>query len=69
MAKYHIDSVQQWTAFDHAGVTYSLSHLDAHEVTYKGEKAEYTFVVTYGLHCFAKEQTPYNIPVMYRDGR
>lgn len=69
MAKYHIDSIQSWPSFEHEGGMYLLSHLDAHEITYKGEKASYTFVVTYGLHCFAKELTPYNIPVLYKDGR
>lgn len=69
MAKYHIDSVQSWPPFEHGGNTFSLSHLDAHEVTFKGKKATYTFVVTYGLHCFAKEETAYNIPVLYKDGR
>lgn len=69
MAKYQIDSIQEWQSFEHAGVAYSLSHLSAHEITYKGEKAEYKFVVTYGLHCFAKDGTAYNIPVIYEDGR
>lgn len=69
MAKYHIDSIQNWEPFEHGGNTYALTHLDVHEITYKGEKADFTFVVTYGLHCFAKENTPYNIPVSYPDGR
>lgn len=69
MAKYQIDSIQSWQPFEHSGVTHSLSHLDAHEITYKGEKAEYKFVVTYGLHCFAKDGTAHSIPVMYADGR
>lgn len=69
VAKYHIDSVQNWAPFEHGGVSHSLAHLDAHEITYKGNKADYTFVVTYGLHCFAKDQTPFNIPVTYKDGR
>ena len=69
VAKYQIDSVQYWAPFEHAGITYSLNHLDAHDITYKGEKADYKFVVTYGLHCFAKDLTNWNIPVVYRDGR
>lgn len=69
MAKFHIDSIQNWEPFEHGGASYSLSHLDAHEITYKGQKKGYTFVVTYGLHCFAKEDTPYAIPVVYQDGR
>ncbi|MEG3133200.1 hypothetical protein SC206_06475 [Rouxiella sp. T17] len=69
MAKYQIDSIQHWEPFEHDGVSYSLSHLDVHEMTYKGTKQDYTFVVTYGLHCFAKEDTPYVISVVYKDGR
>jgi hypothetical protein len=69
VAKYQIDSIQNWPSFEHDGSTYSLSHLDAHEITYKGDKQDFTFVVTYGLHCFAKEDTPYVIPVVYQDGR
>lgn len=69
VANYQIDSIQAWQPFVHAGTTHSLSHLDAHEITYKGEKAEYRFIVTYGLHCFAKDETEHNIPVIYEDGR
>lgn len=69
MAKYQIDTIQSWPSFEHDGVTYSLSHLDAHAITYKGQKKDYTFVVTYGLHCFAKEPSPYNIPIVYPDAR
>lgn len=69
MAKFHIDSIQNWEPFEHDGETYSLSHLDAHEITYKGQKQDYKFVVTYGLHCFAKDGTFHNIPLMYEDGR
>ncbi|MCE0802962.1 hypothetical protein LVQ77_22110, partial [Buttiauxella sp. S04-F03] len=58
-----------WPSFEHGGVSYSLSHLDAHEITYKGEKQDFKFVVTYGLHCFAKDATPFNIPLVYEDGR
>lgn len=69
MAKFHIDSIQNWEPFEHDGETYSLSHLNAHEITYKGQKQDYKFVVTYGLHCFAKDGTFHNIPLMYEDGR
>ncbi|HBS5409837.1 TPA: hypothetical protein MAJ94_005543, partial [Klebsiella pneumoniae] len=27
------------------------------------------FVVTYGMHCFTKDGTPYNIPFKYQDAR
>ncbi|MCS6747905.1 hypothetical protein NOM74_25340, partial [Klebsiella quasipneumoniae] len=69
MAKYQIDSIQSWPSFEYDGSIYSLSHLDAHEITYKGQKQDYKFVVTYGRHCFAKDATPYNIPLIYEDGR
>nr|WP_318384459.1 hypothetical protein [uncultured Enterobacter sp.] len=69
MAKWQIASVQQWEPFEYGGANYSLAHLDAHEVVFKSDKTSYTFVVTYGLHCFAKDITPYNIPVVYQDGR
>lgn len=69
MAKYQIDSIQHWPAFKYDGMSYSLIHLNAHEITFKGQKHSYTFVVTYGLHCFAKADTPYNIPLSYEDGR
>ncbi len=69
MAKYQIDSIQKWDDFEHAGVTYSLAHLSVHEVEYKGQTAIYRFIVTYGLHCFAKDDTGFNIPFKYKDGR
>jgi len=69
VAKYQIDSIQNWQPFEHGGIPYSLSHLDAHEITYKGQKQDYKFVVTYGLHCFAKDTTAFNIPLVYGDGR
>jgi len=69
VAKYQIDSIQSWESFEYNGVVYPLSHLNAHELVYKGEKQDYKFIVTYGLHCFAKDETPYNIPLTYEDGR
>lgn len=69
LPKYHIDSIQEWPEFTHAGQTYSLNHLDCHEVIYQGQKASYKFVVTYGLHCFTKNDTGHNIGHEYEDGR
>nr|AOZ86956.1 hypothetical protein A7K74_40 [Klebsiella pneumoniae subsp. pneumoniae] len=63
VAKYHIESVQEWAPFTHNGQSYSLSHLNAHEITYKGKMQDFKFVVTYGMHCFTKDGTPYNIPL------
>ena len=69
MTKYQIDSIQNWPPFEHGGTQFSLSHLNVHEITFEGLKHSYTFVVTYGLHCFAKDDTSYNIPLIYEDGR
>ena len=69
VAKYHIESVQEWAPFTHNGQSYSLSHLNAHEITYKGKMQDFKFVVTYGMHCFTKDGTPYNIPFKYQDAR
>ncbi|AWA55952.2 hypothetical protein C6M51_05300 [Klebsiella pneumoniae] len=41
----------------------------AHEITYKGKMQDFKFVVTYGMHCFTKDGTPYNIPFKYQDAR
>lgn len=55
-----IDEVDQWRPFtDSNGQTYDLSHLDAHEITYStefdGQVENYTFMVSYSFHCFAKD--------------
>lgn len=70
MAKYHIDSIQEWESFKHEETTYCLGHLNAHEVTFFGKDGtKYQFVVTYGLHCFTKNDTGHNIPILISDGR
>jgi len=69
LAKYHIDATQEWGSFSHDGVIYCLAHLDAHEVVFEGENDTYEFIVTYGLHCFAKDDSEHNIPVSVNDGR
>jgi len=69
LPKYHVDSIQNWAAFEHAGKPYDLSHLDCHEVVFKAHQGDIRFVVTYGLHCFTKDGTEHNIPFMYADGR
>ncbi|WP_312413753.1 hypothetical protein [Pseudescherichia sp.] len=69
MAKYHINSIQKWDAFSWRNTSYPLTHLNAHEIIYRGNNNEFKFVVTYGLHCFAKNDTPFNIPVKYSDAR
>ena len=70
MAKYHIDSIQVWGNFHHEGKEYCLAHLSAHEVSFfDKKKTEHRFIVTYGLHCFTKDETEFNIPVIISDGR
>lgn len=70
MAKFHVDSITDWEGFEYKGVSYTLSHLDAHEVTFLAKNgASYCFIVTYGLHCFAKDGSSFNIPVLATDGR
>ena len=46
---------QRWPAFICDGVTYDLSHLDAHEVIFALKDDSYRFIVTYSHHCFAKD--------------
>ncbi|MFA0921485.1 hypothetical protein ALP73_01080 [Pseudomonas coronafaciens pv. garcae] len=69
MAKFHVDSIQEWQPFEHDGVKYDLGHLSSHLVIFKADKKDYEFVVTYGLHCFTKDDTGTNIPYWYEDGR
>lgn len=69
MPKYHVDSIQTWTPFEHDGRPYALGHLDCHEAVFQAHQGDVRFVVTYGLHCFTKDGTEHNIPVMYADGR
>ncbi|NMX94954.1 hypothetical protein [Pseudomonas sp. WS 5086] len=69
MTKFHVDSIKEWEPFEHDGVTYDLGHLTCHEVEFQGEKLAPKFVVTYGLHCFTDDESEYNIPYKYADGR
>ena len=68
MKRYHIAARQQWEDFTHNGNSYSLNHLSSHEVVFNGKNHRYTFVVTYGLHCFAKNDQPHTIDLQYSDG-
>lgn len=67
MKKYHIKARQSWEAFSHEGENYCLKHLNIHEVRFSGNKGNYNFVVTYGLHCFTKDGQEYSLPVTYSD--
>lgn len=65
---YHIEARQSWDNFSHNGVDYCLKHLNSHEVTFNGNNnCKYKFIVTYGLHCFAKDGQEYSISVNYSD--
>ena len=56
-----IDQQAHWKPFIKDGVTYDLSHLDAHWVEFvqpaKGDRPEqvYKFIVSYSYHCFTKD--------------
>jgi hypothetical protein len=70
LAKFHIDSIQVWEDLSHEGNLFSFGHLSAHEVSYPRENGSpFIFIVTYGLHCFTKDGTDHNVPVMVSDGR
>lgn len=71
LAKFHVDAIQRWEPFEHAGASYGLGHLDCHEIFLQKEDGRdpIRFVVTYGLHCFTKDDTEQNIPLKYADGR
>lgn len=68
MKKHHIEAKQLWDNFAHDGTEYCLRHLSTHEVRFKGNKCNYTFVVTYGLHCFAKNDQEHSVATTYFDG-
>lgn len=69
MSAFHVDSIQHWEPFEYDGVSYDLGHLDSHTLVFQKDKDPLKFVVTYGLHCFTKDDTDHNIPVTYEDGR
>lgn len=68
MKNYHIQARKQWDSFSYNQTQYCLRHLDAHEVQFIGKKQTFNFVVTYGLHCFAKSDQAHSIDLMYSDG-
>ena len=71
LANFHVDAIQHWEPFQHAGQSYDLGHLDSHTVLFQKEEGRdpIRFIVTYGLHCFTKDETEQNIPLKYADGR
>jgi hypothetical protein len=70
LGEYHIEAKRSWNPFYIDKIEHRLEHLTVHEVQYKGEKDTFNFVVTYGLHCFAKDDKIHSIPsCIYSDGR
>lgn len=69
MAKFHVDSIKHWEPFVYQGKCHDLGHLDCHEVVFQKDGEPISFVVTYGLHCFTKNDTGHNILLEYADGR
>jgi hypothetical protein len=69
LGKYHIQAKDWWEPFLVGEIEHGLDHLKVHEVTYEGETLTYSMVVTYGLHCFAKDDTEHSIEVTYSDGK
>lgn len=67
MKKYNIKARQHWSPFTYNNLDYCLKHLSVHEVTFKGSKKDFTFIVTYGLHCFAKDGQNHSVDKMYSD--
>lgn len=67
MPKYHIEAKQHWEPFNYQDETYSLSHLNVHKVVFKGKNEVFEFIVTYGLHCFAKDDQKHSIDITYSD--
>jgi hypothetical protein len=67
LKKHHIKARQSWGEFSHDDTEYCLKHLDTHEVFFKGNKSDYTFVVTYGLHCFTKNNQEHSVLTTYHD--
>ena len=49
--------IEQWKSFVHQESVYELSHLNAFKIVYVDSKTgnQYTFFVTFGLHCFTKD--------------
>lgn len=67
MNNYHIEAKQEWDGFSHDGDDFCLKHLSSHEVYFDGKKDRYKFIVTYGLHCFAKSEVEHSISLTYSD--
>lgn len=67
MKNFHIKARQHWEAFLHDGKEYCLKHLSCHEVIFEGRKDTFKFIVSYGLHCFAKSEQEHSINVNYAD--
>jgi len=67
--KYQIEAKQEWESFEYNGSEYELCHLNVHEIEVITNNGVEKIVVTYGLHCFTKNDTEYTINVPYTDNR
>ncbi|MDH2998749.1 hypothetical protein A1D22_02785 [Pasteurellaceae bacterium LFhippo2] len=65
--KFHISAIQQWDHFVYEDKLFDMSHLNAHELVVDSNKGSYCLVVTYGLHCFTKNDTEYSLPIYFSD--
>jgi hypothetical protein len=69
-----VEEVTSWRNFTLSNETYDLSHLDAHWVEYLDDRDRqkpiiYTFIVTYGFHCFTKETEEEDRKLIYHAPR
>lgn len=65
--KFHIKAIQEWEDVVHEGLHFDMSHLSASELTVEAKDKTYILIVTYGLHCFTKDDDVYSIPKKVKD--
>lgn len=65
--KFHIKAIQKWESQEYENTSFDMSHLNAHELIIHSKKMDYKLVVTYGLHCFTKNNSPFSLPILVKD--
>ena len=65
--KFHIEAIQKWESQEYENTSFDMSHLNAHELIIHSKKMDYKLVVTYGLHCFTKNDSPFSLPILVKD--
>ena len=65
--KFHIQATQKWESQKYGNITFDMSHLNAHELTIRSNKMDYKLIVTYGLHCFTKNDSLFSLPIYIKD--